>query len=63
MSLATEIMIETMKLEGYRWRLLKKKDKSSSINEYLKIEKEINDLNIKVEQYQISYRALKKVRR
>lgn len=63
MSLSTEIAIETMKLEGKRWRLLKKKDRSLNLNEHFAISKEIDRLNIKIEQYQNNYYALKRVKK
>lgn len=45
----TELMVETLKLEGDRWRLYKRIDNCWSIYEYPKLQAELYHLNLKIE--------------
>lgn len=55
----THIIHETMKMEGQRFLIMRKMDKQTNLNEYLKLKKEADILTVRIDQFQKVLKAWK----
>ena len=59
----TELMVETLKLEGHRWRLYQKIDKCFSIYEWPKLQRELGELNNTINSNVQTIKEMKSIKR